>query len=167
LVVATTPRIVTAQELDQMTPDERAAAFDERIVRNLDDLPSEFRARVEARGRQLAEELRSASTEWRRAEPSGSPSGSSKTSTSCCPSERSATGTPSTADFLQYEIPRILERLATDLDGSTITIAGTEDVRVLITRGMLVAEIAAYIVVRADGSVDLIALEIARWGRRS
>jgi hypothetical protein len=63
LVVATTPRIVTAQELDQMTPDERAAAFDERIVRNLDDLPSEFRARVEARGRQLAEELRSASTE--------------------------------------------------------------------------------------------------------
>jgi hypothetical protein len=35
-------------------------------------------------------------------------------------------------------------------------------VRVLITRGMLVAEIAAYIVVRADGSVDLIALEIAR-----
>jgi hypothetical protein len=61
--VATTPRIITAQELDQMTPDERAAAFDERIVRNLDDLPSEFRDRVEARGRQLAEELRSASTE--------------------------------------------------------------------------------------------------------
>jgi hypothetical protein len=61
--VATTPRIVTAHELDQMTPDERAAAFDERIVRNLDDLPSEFRDRVEARGRQLAEELRSASTE--------------------------------------------------------------------------------------------------------
>ena len=59
-------------------------------------------------------------------------------------------------------IPRILERLATDLDGSTITIAGTEDVRVLITSGMLVAQIAAYIVVRADGSVDLIALEIAR-----
>ena len=46
-----------------MTPDERAAAFDAAIVRNLDDLPSEFRARVEARGQQLAEELRSASTE--------------------------------------------------------------------------------------------------------
>ncbi len=61
--MATTPRIVTAHELDQMTPDECAAAFDASIVRNLDDLPSEFRARVEARGRQLAEELRSATIE--------------------------------------------------------------------------------------------------------
>jgi hypothetical protein len=78
------------------------------------------------------------------------------------PPQRSATGTPPTADFLQYEIPRILERLATDLDGSTVPIAGTDDVRVLITSGMLLAQIAAYVVVHADGSVDLIALEIAR-----
>jgi hypothetical protein len=35
-------------------------------------------------------------------------------------------------------------------------------VRVLITSGMLLAQIAAYVVVHADGSVDLIALEIAR-----
>lgn len=58
LDVATTPRIVTAEELDQMMPDEHAAAFDAAIVRSLDDLPSEFRTRVEARGRQLADELR-------------------------------------------------------------------------------------------------------------
>ena len=51
--MATTPRIVTAHQLDQMTPDERAA-FDASVVRNLDGLPSEFRARVEARRRQLA-----------------------------------------------------------------------------------------------------------------
>ena len=46
-----------------MTPNERVAVFDERIVRNLDDLPSEFRARVEARARQLAEELRPSPSE--------------------------------------------------------------------------------------------------------
>lgn len=57
------PRIVTAHELDQMSPDERAAAFDERIVRDLDELPADFRRRVEARGRRLAEELRSTSPE--------------------------------------------------------------------------------------------------------
>ena len=69
---------------------------------------------------------------------------------------------PSTADFLQYEIPRILERLATDLDGSTVAIAGADDVRVMITSGLLVAQIATYLVVRADGSADLIGLEIER-----
>ena len=78
------------------------------------------------------------------------------------PPERSASGTPSTADFLQYEIPRILERLATDLDGSTVAIAGTDDVRVMITSGLLVAQIATYLVVRADRSADLIGLEIER-----
>lgn len=78
------------------------------------------------------------------------------------PPERSASGTPSTADFLQFEIPRILERLATDLDGCTVAVAGAEDVRVLITSGMLVPQIAAYIVVRADGSADLLGLEIER-----
>ena len=70
LDVATTPRIVTAEELDQMTPDERAAAFDAAIVRSFDELPSEFRARVEARGRQLADELRFSANESPRAEPS-------------------------------------------------------------------------------------------------
>lgn len=78
------------------------------------------------------------------------------------PPERSLSGTPSTADFLQYEIPRILERLATDLDGSTVAIAGTDDVRVMITSGLLVAQIATYLVVRADGSADLIGLEVER-----
>jgi len=61
--VATTPRIVTPQELDEMTPNKRAAVFDERIVHNLDDLPSEFRARVEDRARQLAAELRPSTPE--------------------------------------------------------------------------------------------------------
>lgn len=76
------------------------------------------------------------------------------------PPERSSAGTPSTADLLLYEIPRILELVATDLGGSTAPIAGIHNIRVLITSGMLVQHIAAYAVLHDDESVEIIALEI-------
>ena len=78
------------------------------------------------------------------------------------PPKRSATGTPSAADFLLYEIPLIIERLATDFEGSTAPIEGADNIRVLITSGILIRHIAAYALVHADGSVDLVALEIDR-----
>lgn len=56
-------KILSAEELDAMTPDQRAAAFDERIVHDLDELPEEFRTRIMERGRRLGEELRSRSSE--------------------------------------------------------------------------------------------------------
>lgn len=49
-------QLVTAAELDAMSPDERAAAVSERIVTNLDELSPEFRKRVLATGRRLAAE---------------------------------------------------------------------------------------------------------------
>ena len=49
-------QLVTAAELDAMSPDERAAAVSERIVTNLDELSPEFRERVLATGRRLAAE---------------------------------------------------------------------------------------------------------------
>jgi len=39
-----------------MSPDQRAAAFDERIVHVLDELPKEFRNRIMETGRRLGEE---------------------------------------------------------------------------------------------------------------
>jgi hypothetical protein len=44
--VAKVPRLITAAELDDMTPDQRAIAFNERIVTDLDDLPDDFRQEV-------------------------------------------------------------------------------------------------------------------------
>ena len=41
-----------------MTPEQRSAAFDASLVHDLDELPPEFRARIEARARRLAEEHR-------------------------------------------------------------------------------------------------------------
>lgn len=48
--------LLTAEDLDAMTPDERAAAFDERIVRSWDEVPAEFRTQVEATARRLSAE---------------------------------------------------------------------------------------------------------------
>jgi hypothetical protein len=47
-------RLITATELEEMTPDERAAVVNERIVIDLDELPPEFRARVLDSGLRLA-----------------------------------------------------------------------------------------------------------------
>jgi len=55
--VDTPRRIITAAEMDGMTPQERADAVNAGIVRNLDDLDPAFRERVEARARGLAESL--------------------------------------------------------------------------------------------------------------
>jgi hypothetical protein len=50
-------KMLTAAELDPMSPDQRAAAVRERLVTDLDDLPDEFRRRVVETGRRLADEL--------------------------------------------------------------------------------------------------------------
>lgn len=42
-------KIWTAAELDEMTPAEVDALFEASIVRDLDDVPPEFLARVRAR----------------------------------------------------------------------------------------------------------------------
>jgi hypothetical protein len=49
-------KLLTALELDEMSPDERAAAVNDRVVTDLDELPAEFRDRVVATGRRLAVE---------------------------------------------------------------------------------------------------------------
>ena len=55
--MATPRKIITAAEMDKMTPQERADAVDAGIVRSWDDVTPEFRDRVFARAKQLADEL--------------------------------------------------------------------------------------------------------------
>ena len=40
--------LLTAADLDEMTPDERAAAFRDRIVTDWDDVPEHVRAKIAA-----------------------------------------------------------------------------------------------------------------------
>jgi hypothetical protein len=56
--VADTPRVITAEELDGMTPDERAQVVRDHIVTDLDQLPDGFRRRVETTAAWLAEQNR-------------------------------------------------------------------------------------------------------------
>jgi hypothetical protein len=51
-------RLLTTEDLDAMSPDQRAAAVSERIVTDLDALPAEFRQRVVDTGARLAAERR-------------------------------------------------------------------------------------------------------------
>jgi len=57
------PPSLSAADLDAMTPDERAAAFEERLVTDLDALPAEFRDRVIATAERLGRERRTAPAE--------------------------------------------------------------------------------------------------------
>jgi hypothetical protein len=44
--VSDRPPLLTAADLDNMTPDERVAAFRDRIVTNWDDVPEHLRAKI-------------------------------------------------------------------------------------------------------------------------
>ena len=46
----------TAEELERLSPDERARIVREGMLASLDDLDPDFRARVEAKSRRVAEE---------------------------------------------------------------------------------------------------------------
>lgn len=57
VMVAELP-FLSADDLDSMTPDERLAAFRQRIVTDPDEIPTEFRDRIYETGRRLARERR-------------------------------------------------------------------------------------------------------------
>ncbi len=54
-----TPRkIITAAEMDKMTPQQRADAVDSATIRSWDDVPEPFRSEVLATAKELGERLR-------------------------------------------------------------------------------------------------------------
>jgi hypothetical protein len=53
-------RITTAEELNQLSPNERAAAVDAHVVTTIDGLPDHFRKRVLETGQRLAAEIKAA-----------------------------------------------------------------------------------------------------------
>jgi len=54
--VADAPRLIKAEELDAMSPDERARVVCEHVVTNLDEVPEDFRQRVETTAGRLAQQ---------------------------------------------------------------------------------------------------------------
>jgi hypothetical protein len=52
------PKVITAEELDAMSPDQRARVVREHIVTDLDHIPEGFRQRIETTAARLVEQLR-------------------------------------------------------------------------------------------------------------
>ena len=57
-MMAESPRIVTAAEMDRMTPQERADAVDASEVRTWDEMPETLKARVFETARRLGNKRR-------------------------------------------------------------------------------------------------------------
>jgi hypothetical protein len=55
--VAESRKVITAAEMDKMTPQQRADAVDAGIVRDWSQVEPDFRTRIEDRARQLAQQL--------------------------------------------------------------------------------------------------------------
>lgn len=49
-------RVITASEMEQMSPDDRARIVREHELSSLDGLDPDFRTRVEAKSRRIVEE---------------------------------------------------------------------------------------------------------------
>lgn len=75
------------------------------------------------------------------------------------PAERSLQGQPSTADFVLHDLTAIIDTPAEAFETKTLPVTGT-DVRVLITAGMTVAFVAIYARERADGTIEVISLDL-------
>lgn len=58
--MAEKPELLTADQLDDMTPNERMAAFEQHIVTDLNELPENFRNRITATAERLGKERRAA-----------------------------------------------------------------------------------------------------------
>lgn len=74
--------------------------------------------------------------------------------------ERGPNGEPSTADFLVLEMPAIVDRFALAFDGLPPAYPGESAARVAVGTGILVKALAVYGFQLADGSIELVGLDI-------
>ena len=77
------------------------------------------------------------------------------------PAERTAAGSPSTADFALHDLTAIIDTLASDYEASTLPAADTHT-RIMIAAGMTVPFVAVYVDLRPDDTIEVISLDIER-----
>jgi hypothetical protein len=77
------------------------------------------------------------------------------------PAERTAAGSPSTADFALHDLTAIIDTLADDYEGTTIPAPDT-NIRIMITAGMTVPFVAVYVDLRPEDTIEIISLDLER-----
>lgn len=75
-------------------------------------------------------------------------------------SDRGPTGEPSATDFLVIDLPSIVDTFATGFDALPEVIEGVPSARMLIAAGRLVGRFVVFGLEAADGSIDLIGLDL-------
>lgn len=76
------------------------------------------------------------------------------------PSDRGPNGEPSATDFLVIDLPSIVDSFATGFDALPEVIEGVPAARMLIAIGRLVGRFVVFGLEAADGSIDLIGLDL-------
>jgi hypothetical protein len=76
------------------------------------------------------------------------------------PSDRDPNGEPSATDFLVIDLPSIVDSFATGFDALPEVIEGVPSARMLIAVGRLVDRFVVFGLEAADGSIDLIGLDL-------
>ncbi len=76
------------------------------------------------------------------------------------PTDRGPNGEPSATDFLVLDLPAIVDQVATAFDQLPEVIEGIPAARMLISTGRLVSRLVVYALEAADGSVDLIGIDL-------
>lgn len=76
------------------------------------------------------------------------------------PVDRGPNGEPSATDFLVIDLPSIVDQFATGFDALPEIIEGVPSARMLINAGRLVARFVVFGLESADGSIDLIGLDV-------
>jgi hypothetical protein len=130
--------LTSAEAMDRMTPNERAAIVDAGVLQSIDQLPEPFRSRVIAKAAALEKELQQA-----------------------LPEHRSAAGRPSATDFLLFDLPRVRDQLASNFEGCTSLARPGGFVRVYIGSGAVVPYFVLYVVRVELGVLEVVDVEIS------
>jgi hypothetical protein len=74
---------------------------------------------------------------------------------------RGSDGTPSTTDFLLYDLPPVCDLLAEDYEGQTMPFpVDSKDIRVYVGSGVLVSRFALLMTLDADDTVEVLDVEM-------
>jgi hypothetical protein len=76
------------------------------------------------------------------------------------PETRGTDGTPSSSDFLFYDLPPVRDLLASDFEGQTFAVPPGDEVRVYIGSGVLVGRFALFASIAADGAIEVLDVEL-------
>jgi hypothetical protein len=76
------------------------------------------------------------------------------------PETRGTDGTPSSSDFLFYDLPPVRDLLAADFEGQTVAVPPGDEVRVYIGSGVLVGRFALFATIAADGAIEVLDVEL-------